>query len=91
VSYLLKALDIRKELDLNLLLNDVADKTKPAAWRSDAGRVACGREFIIPIERIDMNKVYEIYTKIIKDNSEDINLCITLCFTHYFIKSHIKA
>ena len=79
VSYLLKALDIRKELDLNLLLNIVADETKPAAWRGEAGRVACGREFIIPIERIDMNKVYDVYTKIIKDNSEDINLRVTLC------------
>ena len=79
VSYLLKALDIRNELDLNLLLNIVADETKPTIWRSLAGRVACGREFIIPIERIDMNKVYDIYTRIIKDNSEDINLRVTLC------------
>ena len=79
VSYLLKALDIRKELDLNLLLNIVADETKPTAWRSEAGNVACGEEFLIPIERIDMNKVYEIYTKIIKDNSEDINLRVSLC------------
>ena len=79
VSYLLKGLDIRKELDLNLLLNIVADETKPTAWRCEAGSVACGEEFLIPIERIDMNKVYDVYTKIIKDNSEDINLRVTLC------------
>ena len=79
VSYLLKALDIRKELDLNLLLNIVADETKPTIYRRVVGRVACGREFLIPIERIDMNKVYDVYTKIIKDNSEDVNLRVGLC------------
>lgn len=79
VAYLLKALDIRKELDLNLLLNIVADETKPTIYRRVVGRVACGREFLIPIERIDMDKVYEVYTKIIKDNSEDVNLRVGLC------------
>jgi len=79
IVYLLKALDIRKELDLNLLLNIVANETKPTIYRRVVGRVACGEEFLIPIERIDMNKVYDVYTKIIKDNSEDVNLRVGLC------------
>jgi len=77
--YLLGALDIRKELDLNALINITDDEKLPWLWRRVAGKVGCGKEFLIPIERIDVNKVYEVYTKIIKNNLENTNLRVGLC------------
>ncbi len=74
IPYFLKALDIRNELDLYALINVTKDKNAPKLWRRYAARVACGREFLIPIERIDMEKVYNVFTNIIKDNTDDVNL-----------------
>ena len=74
IPYFLKAADIRNELDLHALINVTKDKNAPKLWRKYAARVVCGREFLIPIERIDMEKIYNVFTRIIKDNTDDVNL-----------------